>query len=207
MTRAHSRSCAYVVVLMAVLCSGCVSRHSYTKRQFVLEATRPAQPIQLAPQRRDVVLAVRGFTIDPVCDGKGLLCRKGESEYESDFYNEFLIAPQALISSQTRKWLAQSGMFQTVLEPGSLVEPTHFLEGNVLALYGDFRDQGLPQAVIQIRVFVVTNKGPRPQIVLARDYQASHRAEGQTADALVTALDRCLEQVLAQLEKDLVEAL
>ena len=192
---------------MAVLCSGCVSRHSYTKRQFVLEATRPAQPAQPTRQRRDAVLAVRGFTIDPVCDCKGLLCRKGESEYESDFYNEFLIAPQALISSQTRKWLAQSGVCQTVLEPGSLVEPTHTLEGNVLALYGDFRGQGLPQAVMQIRVFVVANKGSRPQIAFSRDYQASHGAEARTADALVTAWDRCLEQVLSELEKDLSEAL
>ncbi len=207
MTRALSRSCAYVVVLMPILCSGCVSRHSYTRRQFVLEAARPAQPAQLARQRRDVVLAVRGFSIDPVCDGKGLLCRKGESEYESDFYNEFLIAPQALISSQTRKWLAQTRIFQTVLEPGSLVEPTHILEGNVLALHGDFREQGPPQAVMQMRIFVIANKGSKSQIIFSRDYQASHRAEGQTADALVTALDRCLGQVLSELEKDLGETL
>ncbi len=204
MTRALPRPCAYGVALLVLLCSGCVSRHSYAKRQFVLEASRPAQP---AGSEHDVVLAVRGFTVDPVCDGRGLLCRKGESEYESDFYNEFLVAPQALISSQTRKWLAQSGTFQTVLEPGSLIEPTHTLEGNVLALYGDFRGQGQPRAVMQIRVFVIANKGSRPQIVFSRDYQASHRAEGQTADALVTALNRCLEQVLSELEEDLGEAM
>lgn len=204
MTRAVSRPCAQVVLLLAILCAGCVSRHSYTKRQFVLEATRPAQPVRQHP---DIVLAIRDFTIDPVCEGRGLLCRKGESEYEADFYHEFLIAPQALISSQTRQWLAQSGIFQAVLEPGSLVEATHILEGNVLALYGDFREQGLPQAVMQIRVFVVASKGPRPQIVLARDYRASCRAEGQSAEALVAAWDRCLEQVLSELEKDLDEAL
>ena len=206
MTRALSKPCVCVntVLLMAILCSGCVSSHSYSKRQFVIEAARPAQPVG---QRHDVVLAVRGFTIDPVCDSRGLLYRKGESEYESDFYNEFLVAPQALISSQTRNWLAQSGVFKTVLEPGSLIQATHVLEGNVLALYGDFRGQSLPQAVMQVRVFLVANTGSQPQVIFTRDYRASHRAETQTADALVAAMDHCLAQVLSELEKDLGEVL
>ncbi len=206
MTRTVLKLYLYVsaVPLLAVVCSGCVSSHSYSKRQFVIEAARPAQPVG---QRHDVVLAVRGFTIDPVCDSRGLLYRKGESEYESDFYNEFLVAPQALISSQTRNWLAQSGVCKTVLEPGSLIEATHVLEGNVLALYGDFRGSGLPQAVMQVRVFLVANTGSEPEIIFTRDYRASHRAETQTADALVAAMNQCLEQVLSELERDLGEVL
>jgi cholesterol transport system auxiliary component len=200
------KSCVAVsaVLVLVVLGSGCVSRHSYAKRQFVLEANRPDQP---AGPSHDVVLAVRGFTIDPVCDSLGLLCRKGESEYESDFYNQFLVAPQALISSQTRAWLTQSGKFKTVLEPGSLIEATYILEGNVLALYGDFRGQGLPQAVMQIRVFAVANKASGPQIAFARDYRASREATGQTAEALVAAFNQCLEQILTELETDLGESL
>ena len=206
MTRAFVKPCIYVsmALLLVAMCSGCVNRYTYAKHQFVLEATRPAQPVG---QRHDVVLAVRGFTIDPVCDSRGLLYRKGESEYESDFYNEFLIAPQALISSQSRNWLAQSGVFKTVLEPGSLIEATHILEGNVLALYGDFRGPGLPQAVMQVRVFLVANTGSEPEIIFTRDYRASHRAETQTADALVAAMNQCLEQVLSELERDLGEVL
>jgi cholesterol transport system auxiliary component len=193
-----------VALLLAALCPGCVNRHSYAKHQFVLEATRPAQS---ARQRHDVVLAVRGFTIDPVYDGRGLRYRKGESEYESDFYNEFLIAPQVLLGSQARNWLSRSGMFRTVLEPGSLIEPTHILEGNVLVLHGDFRGQNLPQAVIQIRIFLVASKRSQPEIVFTRDYRASHEAQAPTASALVAAFDRCLEQVLSALEEDLEKVL
>jgi ABC-type uncharacterized transport system auxiliary subunit len=193
-----------VALLVIVLGSGCAARRSYAKRQFVLEATRPAQP---ARQRPDVVLAVRGFAIDPLYDGKGLKYRKSESEYESDFYNEYVIAPQVLLGSQTRNWLSRSGMFRTVLEPGSLIEPTHILEGNVLVLHGDFRDRNLPQAVMQIRFFLVASKGSQPEIVFTRDYQASHEAQAPTADALVAAFDRCLEQILSALEEDLGKAL
>jgi hypothetical protein len=193
-----------VALLLAVLGLGCTSRRPYAKHQFVLEATRPAPP---ARQPHEVVLAVRDFTIDPVYEGRGLLFRKGESEYETDFYNEFLIAPQALLSSQTRHWLFRSGMFKTVLEPGSLVEPTHILEGGVLFLYGDFRGRSLPQAVLAIRIFLIGGTRAQPKVVFTREYRASHEAQAPTAGALVAALDRCLEQILAALEEDLGKVL
>jgi hypothetical protein len=44
------------------------------------------------------VLAVREFTIDPLYASRGLVYRKSESRYESDSYNEFVIAPQALLT-------------------------------------------------------------------------------------------------------------
>ena len=202
MTRALFRRCACVptILLLALLGSGCLGRHTYTKRQFVLEAARPAQP---PGQARDIVLAVRTFTIDPAYSSRGLVYRKGESQYEPDFYHEFLTAPQDLITSQTRNWLAQSGLFKTVLEPGSLLQATHVLEGNVLALYGDLRGPSLPQAVLQIRFFLIATKDSKFQIVFTRDYQASHQAQEKTADALVAALDQCLVQILSNLEKDL----
>ncbi len=202
MTRALFCRCACVptILLLALLGSGCLGRHTYTKRQFVLEAARPAQP---PGQTRDIVLAVRSFTIDPAYSSRGLVYRKGESQYESDFYHEYLIAPQDLITSQTRNWLAQSGLFKTVLEPGSLLQATYVLEGNVLALYGDLRGQDLPQAVLQIRFFLLAAKESKFQIVFTRAYQASQQAQQKTADALVAALDQCLAQILSELEKDL----
>ncbi len=191
-------------LLLAVLGLGCAGGRSYAKQQFVLEATRLAQP---ARPRRDVALAVRGFTIDPVYEGTGLRYRKGESECESDFYHEFVIAPQVLLAGQTRDWLSRSGLFRNVLEPGSLLEPTHALEGNVLALYGDFRGGKVPQAVMQIRFFLIAVQSSPPQVVFTRDYQVSHPAQAPTAGALVAAFDRCLEQILSALEEDLGKVL
>jgi ABC-type uncharacterized transport system auxiliary subunit len=98
-------------------------------------------------------------------------------------------------------------MSKTVLEPGSLIEPTHLLEGNVLVLHGDLRDRDLPQAAIQIRIFLVANKRSGLEVVFTQDYRAAHEAEARTADALVTAFDRCLEQILSALEQDLEKVL
>ncbi len=204
MTTAFVKPGIPVALLLAALCSGCMSRQPYAKHQFVLEAARPAQP---ARPPHDVALAVRDFTIDPVYEGKGLVYRKGESEYESDFYNEFVIAPQILVSSQTRAWLSRSGMFGTVLEPGSLVGPTHILEGSVLVLHGDFRGGKQPQAVMEIRIFLIGGTRAQPEVVFTRDYRVSQQAQAPTAGALVAAFDRCLEQILSALEEDLGKVL
>jgi cholesterol transport system auxiliary component len=206
MTRAFLKPSVSVgaVLLLAALGSGCASRRTYAKQEFVLEATRPASP---ARQPREVILAVRDFTINPVYEGRGFIYRKNESKYEADFYNEFLIAPHALLASQTRNWLYRSGLFKTVLEPGSLVEPTHVLEGNVMVLQGDFRDRKPPQAVIQIRIFLVAGTRTQPQVVFTRDYQAVREAEAPTGDALAAAFDQCLVQILSALEEDLGKAL
>lgn len=61
--------------------------------------------------------------------------------------------------------------------------------------------------MLQIRVFVVASKSPEPEVVFARDYRASQQAEEPTADALVAALNQCLEQILTALEEDLSSAI
>lgn len=206
MTRALGKSdvSVRVVLLLAVLCSGCASRRSAATQQFALEATRPPSSV---PAPHDAVLAVREFTIDPLSAGRGLVYRKSESQYESDSYHQFVIAPQALLTSQARHWLSRSGLFKTVLEPGSLVEPTHILESTVLAMYGDFRNRNQPQAVLHVRVFLIAGTRAQPEVVFTRDYEASHPAEAPTADALVAAFDRCLEQILSALEENLGKVL
>lgn len=193
-----------VALLLAALCSGCASRRSAATQQFTLAATRPPSS---APAPHDAILAVREFTIDPLYAGRSLVYRKSESQYESDSYHQFVIAPQALLTSQTRQWLSRSGMFTTVLESGSLVGPTHILESTVLALYGDFRDRSQPQAVLQIRIFLIAGTRAQPEVIFTKDYGASQQAEAPTADALVAAFDRCLEQILSALEADLGKAL
>ncbi len=204
MIRTVSKCCAYLsVAAFLVMCSGCSGRE-YAKRQFILEASRQTGT---AAQSSETVLAVRRFTIDPAFGPQGLVYRKSESEYEVDFYNEFLVAPEIIISGQVRNWLSQSGLFKTVLDPGSLIEATHVLEGNVLALYGDFREPASPQAVIQIRVFLIPNQPSKEGIILTRDYQASHDVEVATPEALVGAFNECLERICSDLEDDLRKGL
>ena len=188
----------------ATLVAGCGAK-SYEKQQFLLDARRASSTT--AGSRQNVV-EVRRFTIDPAFSGKGLTYRKGEFEYESDFYNEFLLAPDAMVTEKVRNWLSLSGLAQRVLDPGSYVDPNYVLEGNVIALYGDFRTPSSPKAVTELRVFLLEMQaGAEPAIVFGKTYESSVGVESAGPEGLVEAFDRCLVGILGDLEKDLAERL
>jgi ABC-type uncharacterized transport system auxiliary subunit len=110
-----------------------------------------------------------------------------------------------MIAEKTRNWLSESGLFKWVLEPGSYTDATHVLEGSITALYGDFRDDSSPKASMKIRIFLV--KLPEKSVVFGKTYEVVSEIKSQTAEALVEAFDKCLINILSNLEQDLQEQL
>ncbi|MBW7989808.1 MAG: hypothetical protein FVQ84_07320 [Planctomycetes bacterium] len=202
--RIFSCFCVSIYVWLVML-SGCGSRQAYNKKYYVLSTRRETKSIQ---DEKDSILEVRHFTIDSAFSGKGLVYRIGEFEYESDFYNELLVSPSAMITEKARAWLSESGLCKRVLDPGSQIDPTHIIEGNITAFYGDFSDKLSPAAVMEIRVFLLEMKtGKEPVIVFGKTYNISVAIESKSPGILVSALDRCLIKTLTNLEKDLAERL
>ncbi len=196
------KSSLYInLIVLAIVLSGCgvdpSSRHYY-----ILDAARRAAP---AETESEIVLDVQNFTTDSAFASKKLVYRKTEFEYESDFYDEFVISPAVMLTEKTRNWLANSGLFARVLDPGSYTKPTHTLRANITALYIDTRDKKSPTAVMQIRFFLISEQPAEESISLAETYNASVDAEAKTAEAFVQGFNLCLEQILTDLEQDLSE--
>lgn len=200
--KTSSFSCASVLSCLLMF-SGCAGRQAYNKTYYVLDAIRRAEPVRTSAES---VLDVHRFTIDSAFAGRGLVYRTGEFKYESDYYSEFLVSPAAMITDKMRNWLSGTGLFGTVLDVGSQVDPTHIIEGNITALYGDFRDKSSPEATMELRIFLLkaeAGEGALP--VFAKKYQATAGIESQGPEAMVKALDKCLEDILSSFEKDLNE--
>ncbi len=189
-------------MIISMVLSGCGSRTAFNQREYILEAsrTRPQQEVS-----KDIILDVESFNIDTAFSTKNLVYRKNQSEYETDFYNKFLISPEDMISDKTRGWLSESGLFKLVLEPGSYSDATHVLEGNITALYGDFRERLSSKATMKIRFFLV--KLSDKSVVFTKTYESINEAQSKTAGALVEAFDKCLINILSNLEQDLQEQL
>ena len=78
----------------------------------------------------------------------------------------------------------------------------------MVALYGDFRTGSSPKAVMDIRVFLLeVQTGADPAIVFGKTYESSVGIESAGPNGLVGALNRCLVEILGDLEKDLAERL
>jgi cholesterol transport system auxiliary component len=186
-------------IVFSILLTGC-GRMSYSKRTYILDATRQPEP---GEAESHATLDVRRFTIDSAYAGKGFVYRRGEHEYESDFYNQFLISPAVMVSEKTRHWLCRSGICGRVLVPGSRIESTHTLEANITALYADVRDKSSPLAVMELRAFLIANNPAVESVLLGKTYRASCPLQSNTPEAFVEALDKCLAEILTNLEKDL----
>jgi cholesterol transport system auxiliary component len=202
-TKITKLSLYLILTASSVMLSGCGQR-PYTRRYYILDVAGPAET---AATGSDGLLDVRTFTIDSAFDSKGLVYRKSQFRYESDFYNLFIVSPAMMITEKTRNWLSESGLFARVLEKGSYAKPTHTLEGNITALYGDVRDKSSPVAVMEMRVFLISKEAEAESAVLAKTYRASSQLKTQNAEGLVAAFDSCLETILTNLQHDLEEKL
>lgn len=192
------------LIISAIIIAGC-SPKPYEKHHYILDAEREST---VKAGNTTNIIDVRRFTVSSAFNSKNLIYRKGVFEYESDFYNEFLASPSSMITEKVRDWLTSSGIAQRVLDPGSNIEATHIIEGNVIALYGDFRNQSTPKAIMEIRIFLLETKSETTTgIVFGNTYTASIDIESASPENLVSALNRCLTQILTDLEKDLAKRL
>lgn len=187
------------LVVLAVAVCGCAQRTA-NQHQYVLAAGRPETSVAA---QSDAILEVRRFTVDAAFADRPLVYRIGASEYESDFYHEFLVTPAVMVTDRVRRWLVRSGVFANVLVPASRMTPSHVLEGNITALHGDFRDESAPVAVVELRCFLLDETPLAQTVLLSKAYEATQPVESRDAEALVAALDRCLAHILTRLEDDL----
>jgi cholesterol transport system auxiliary component len=189
-----------VVIIASGLISGCADSRIYTKQQYALQVNRGAGEQGEAGVG---IVRVRRFQISEGFSGIGLVYRTSDVNYESDFYNEFMVSPVSIITEQSRRWLNESGVFAGVVDTSSGVKAGYVLEGNVVGLYGDYRDKTSPEAVLEIEFTLIAAKALDNPIVFHQAYAATQAVVPANAAALVKGFNACLAEILGSLEADL----
>ena len=190
------------IFTLLFLSIGCINlERSYIEKHYFVLDSSPAEDIDSPDTGK--VLAVRRLRVSPKYEGKGLVYRLGELNYESDFYNEFFVSPVSMFTEEVRKRLAGSGLFKRVVDPSSLLASAYVLEGAVTALYGDYRVSTAPKAVMKIQFLLLEETDVSPEIILQRQYHKEEPLNGSTPDALVKSWNTALSQILTEFEADL----
>ena len=188
--------------VLSFFLTGCFNfNKSYPEKHFFVLSAKRSEKISVP--KSDAVLRISRFRVSPGFEGKSFVYRKGNSNYTSDFYNEFFISPAPMITEEVRKWLTGSGLFQHVISSSSPVEPTMELGGVISALYGDYRNTEVPKAVLEIQFFLVGDVSSQPVIVFQKTYHEEALIKGNSPDSLVAGWNLALEHILTQLETDL----
>jgi len=193
-----------VLLLSGLLLPGCSQSALAERKYYLLDAVRPGTP---AAVHSDATLRLRRFDVDEAFAQRELVYRVEEFRYEADYYRQFLILPGIMITEETRDWLADSGLFARVTGVGSRLESTYLLEGNVLDLHADFTPRGKPEAVVEIRFFLLGGPEANESVALSETYRAATPISNRTAEAVVEALSRSLAEILTRLEADVTQVL
>lgn len=186
-----------------LLCFGCVSlERSYPeKRYFVIEV----KDAQSGNPGDGQILSIVNLQISPRYADRGFIYRTSDTEYESDFYNQFLSSPAVMITEETRKALAASAKFKFVVGPTSSLTANYVLEGSINALYGDFRKPSAPAALLEIEFFLHNENPGNPGIVLQKRYLKSVPLKEKSPEALAKGWSEALEGIVANFVADVSE--
>jgi cholesterol transport system auxiliary component len=179
----------------ALLGAGC-SQPAPVKSTFLLE---PARGVPAAAVTRRATLKVDPVSVAGPFRGRSLVYRESELKYEADFYNEFLIAPGAMIGEKIASWLAEAGLYQAVLPPDGAFDADQHLEAFVSELYGDFRDPAHPAAVVTIKFFLTDAKAAEGVFAWTAELRGRRDIPSRSAEALVAGLNAAFGDVLQQL--------
>jgi cholesterol transport system auxiliary component len=188
-------------LLIFFILMGCTTlRKNYPERNYyILNVSN--QERNLSPVS-GIVLEVPRFKISPSFASSEFVYRKGDMNYESDFYNQFFSPPSLLITEEARKWLSESGLFKYVVDPANSMGSDYILAGNINELYGDYRIS-TPKAVLGIQFFLIDEMSPNSQIIFMSNYRREATLSDSSPKALVKGWSDALEQILGGLEGDL----
>src|SRR5512136_2245307 len=117
---------------MLLLSGGCVdlSRPALAKHYYLLE-TLPTPSD--APPAHASAIRVTGVEVAAPFSERSMVYRLEQERYESDFYNEYFVAPRAMITSKLVEWLSVRRVFTTTLPPSSTLDAPYAIEGQVTA--------------------------------------------------------------------------
>jgi hypothetical protein len=203
-TKAQFNPASILLVLLggAVLTAGCVNLKKSYPDVRVYSLDPGAQP-HTAYGGPAMTVTLNRFSILPQFSDRYFAYRTGEASYESDFYNQMMAEPVAIIKNQTEKWLKNSPVVKFILPADVVSGVCYVIEGRVLDFYGDYRETSDPKAVLEIEM-TVSGQDPAGNTVLLQKIYSESIGIGKTsAPVLVEGWNRALGKILGRFEDDL----
>lgn len=185
-----------IPVCLFFACS--LSQPAVEKHKFVLEA---AAAVEKSSVQHPSVLYVSLFDVSPVFEGKSFVIKVDPLRYETDFYNEFFIAPSDMITECVADYVAKIGLFKSVVRSRATCNPDYELNGHIECLLFDFSDSQKQNVTLQItfRLLKLEDQSLLMQETLLEKVKVSDREPATCIKALNDALNAMMKRVIDKL--------
>ncbi|WP_038054318.1 membrane integrity-associated transporter subunit PqiC [Thioalkalivibrio sp. ALJ1] len=205
-------------LIFASFLAGCTlipEREAVDRSWFLLELPAEPAPLQ-ADSEGPLAVELGSVRVAPAYSGKGLVYRLGNHRYESDYYNEWFLAPAEQIEQLLReRWTRSDAAIELVdnsadaRREGRPAVQLHIL---VTALYGDLDEANLSELAdvdADTPVRGMGRVGLRTQLRTDQRSRLAHMdaersIDRRSASRLVAALSQATAEVLLELERELL---
>jgi cholesterol transport system auxiliary component len=189
----------YIFFIMFFFLSDCgniLKKEFPQKKYFILEPDY--SKINQNSKHFNSISVVR-VKISPYFEGKNFVYRQGEFNYESDFYNEFLVFPSNSFLECTTRWLSESNTAEILTN--TINEDTYLLFVSIDSLYIDFRNEKSPRSVLEIQFSLQKNN--EQELVFKKKYSTEGKVEVISPEEIIKSWNMGLTDILQKFESDL----
>jgi uncharacterized lipoprotein YmbA len=172
--------------------------------QYVVDP--PPKAAVLSGPRNTEAVRMGNVRVAAPYAGSAFVYRLDDVRYASDPYHVFEADPGAMLGSGIAEWLDKSGPFGTVAQPGSAQPAAAVLEATVTELYGDFRRDRPPAAVIAVQFILIDQVSARPRVLYERTIGRRIPLRSRSPDALAQGYGIALAEILSQLTTELANS-
>lgn len=214
MTRTMSQSIRHCTGALLTLglcvwsagCAGLFKQQPVAKGYFAIEPGQPDGSKDARPTTRPAaeVMRVRTLRVSPPCDGVAFVYRIGPSQFDTDYYNNFIAPPASLLTGALTQWLAREGPM-TVCDASSDLHADLTLEGSITRLYIDSA-KSPPKAVIAARFFLIRDRNGDAQLLFDKPYEASVPVPAHSPAGFASGWGQAYRQILLELTAELRKA-
>ena len=196
------RAAACLALGLITACAvGCGMSRPYPEK--ALFALDPGQAPQAARPASPATVLIRSVYVASPFDAQTFFYKRGGLQYELDYYNGFVAAPEQLLTGSLLMWMGQSGLFAATVESGSRMTAPYVLEANVTEMYGDYSDAKAPKARMAASFFLLDVRPVDAVIVFQKSYHASAPINGVGPGAVAAAINAAYRSILVELSGDL----
>lgn len=186
-------------------CAGFMKQPPVAKGYYAIDPGQPegssVTSAKTTTQPDPQVLRVRTLRVSPPHDGVAFIYRIGPSQFDTDYYHNFVAPPAALLTGTLVQWLARAGPM-TACDTSSDLRANLTLEGNITSLYIDSTTTP-PKAVVAGRFFLTRDRNGDVQLLFDKPYEAAVPVPARSPPAFAAAWGQAYRQVLVQLTADI----
>lgn len=204
-SRRRAIGLSVVICIGLTGCAGLLQETPPARAYFTIDPGESAsvRSTEATTKPSSRILRVRTLRVSAPYDGVVFIYRIGPSQFDRDYYNNFIAPPASLLTGSLIRWFEQRGKM-TVCDASSDLQADFDLEGNITALYID-STAASPTAFLSARFFLTRDR-EQAMPVFERSYEESAAVTARTPAAFAAAWGEAYRKMLVRLAKDVESA-